>query len=90
MVGMDRGWRDGSTTLLGVHFDDGFGKIDPPLEPDRLPNFHPCRLVGGLWELAMAAAEAPAAALLNQLRFVRFQDQRTSHVVMAGRGDGDG
>ena len=30
MVGIDRGWRDGSTVLLGIDFDFGFGKTDPP------------------------------------------------------------
>ena len=47
---MERGWGDASTALLGVDFDDGFGIKDPPLEPERLPNFCPCRLVGGVWE----------------------------------------
>ena len=70
MVGIDRTWGDASIALLGVDFDDEFGKIDPPLEPDRLPNFHPCRIFGGLWELAVAAAEAPAVALSNQLLFI--------------------
>ena len=51
MVGMERGGRDASTALLGVHFEDGFGKKDPPLAPDRFPNFCPCRLVEGVWEL---------------------------------------
>ena len=30
MVGMERGVGDASTGLLGVDFDDGFGKKDPP------------------------------------------------------------
>ena len=84
MVGIDRGWGDGSTALFSVHFDDGFGIKDPPLEPDRLPNCRPYRLVEGVWELAMAAAEAPAAALSKQIFFVPIRDQRTYHVVMAG------
>ena len=34
MVGIDGSEPTGSTALLGVHFDDGFGKQDPPLAPD--------------------------------------------------------
>ena len=33
----------------------------------------------------MAATEAPAAALSNQLRFIQIRDQRTSHMA---HGDG--
>ena len=65
MAGIDRGEPTGSTALLGVNFEVDLGRQTPRL-PDQLPDFYPCRLVGGVWELAMTVAEDPAAALLNQ------------------------
>ena len=56
MVGMERGEGDASTALLGVGFEFGFGKKDPPLAPDRLPNFHLCSLVQGGWELGYGSS----------------------------------
>ena len=73
MAGIDRGEPTGSTALLGVNFEVDLGRQTPRL-PDQLPDLYPCRLVGGVWELAMAATEAPGAALSNQLLFIRFQD----------------
>ena len=35
----------------------------PPLAPGRLTKFQPCSLVEGVREFAMAATEAPAAAV---------------------------
>ena len=37
----------------------------------------------------MVETEAPGAALLNQLLFIRLRYQRTSHVVMTGDQTGD-
>ena len=51
MAGTDTVEPAGSTALLGVQFDDGFGKKYPPLESDRLPNFRPCSIVQGVWEV---------------------------------------
>ena len=83
MAVMDIGWRDAFIALLGVDFDDGFGKEDPPLEHDRLPNFRPYMLVGGVWEIAVAVTEAPGAALLNQLLFVQFRDRaRDNNIIV--------
>ena len=72
MVEMERGERDASTALLGINFDDGFGKKDPPLEPDRLPYFRPSSLVEGVWEFgygssgkAWRCAFTPATFLSN-------------------------
>ena len=35
----------------------------------------------------MAATEAPGAALANQLRFIKIQDQRTSHLPVFSHGE---
>ena len=80
---MYRGWRDASIALLGVNFDNEFEKEDPPSLID-CQIFNPYKLVGGVWEIAVAATEAPGAALSNQLRFIKMRDRRqqTSHVVM--------
>ena len=72
MAGMERAEPPGSTALLGVNFDNGFGKKTPPSSLIDCKLFVPAASFRGFGRLAMAATEAPGAALSNHLLFFKI------------------